>query len=172
MTFRKPCGSSQSDVCGNVVIIASLPTWFSLAVIERECTLVDTVVFLPKKPNYLGTRKHYSVFKVLWLYSYTGVKKWKRILCLRAARLIPVAEARGLTARFDKSACLYNPIIQDISCRSLHSSLASWTGIQFNPSQDQVSNTSEDEAKLEANVHTIGTNQFSNRPDIIYLGST
>src|SRR5947207_10722657 len=88
MTFRKPCGSSQSDVCGNVLIIASWPTWFSLAGIERECTLVDTVVFLPKKPTYLGTRKHYSVFKVLWIYSYTGVKKWKRILCLRAARLI------------------------------------------------------------------------------------
>src|SRR5216684_2993439 len=87
MTFRKPCGSSQSDVCGNLVIVPSLPTWFSLAVVERECTLVDTVVFLPKKPNYLGTHKHYSVIKVLRIYSRTGVKKWKEFLCLRAAAL-------------------------------------------------------------------------------------
>src|SRR5712691_6107826 len=86
---------------------------------------------------------------------------------------IPVAEARGLTARFDKSACHYNSIIQDIACRCLHSSLASWTVIQFNPPQDQVSNTSEDEAKLEANVHTKGwIDQFSDRPDIVELRST
>src|SRR5260370_15432060 len=41
MTFRKPCGSSQSDVRGNVVIVPSLPPWFSFAVGERECILVE-----------------------------------------------------------------------------------------------------------------------------------
>src|SRR6266852_3929779 len=103
MTFRKPCGSSQSDVCGNLVIVPSLPTWFSLAVVERECTLVDTVVFLPKKPNYLGTHKHYSVIKVLRISSRTGVKKWKEFLCLRAAALssLPL-NGEGLPAPIDK----------------------------------------------------------------------
>ncbi len=37
---------------------------------------LNTVVFLPKEP-YLGTCKHYSVFKVLLIYSTTGGKKWK-----------------------------------------------------------------------------------------------
>ncbi len=43
-----------------------------------QCSLVypqraNTVVFLPKEPHYLGTRKHYSVIKVLsGLYHLDG----------------------------------------------------------------------------------------------------
>ncbi len=88
MTFRKPCGSSQSDVCGNLGIVPSLPTWFSLAGVERESvSWLNTLVFLPGETLYAGTPKHYSVVKVLCLYSLTGVKKWKEFLCLRAAAL-------------------------------------------------------------------------------------
>src|SRR6266566_8176629 len=47
----------------------------------------NVLVFLPGETLYAGTPKHYSVVKVLCLYSLTGVKKWKEFLCLRAAAL-------------------------------------------------------------------------------------
>ena len=37
----------------------------------------NTLVLLPTGANYRGTLKHYSVIKVLEIYSYTTVKKWK-----------------------------------------------------------------------------------------------
>jgi hypothetical protein len=37
----------------------------------------NTLVLLPTGANYRGTHKHYSVIKVLEIYSYTTVKKWK-----------------------------------------------------------------------------------------------
>ena len=43
---------------------------------QNSCTSANTVVFLPQALR-LGTCKHYSVFKVLRIYSHTGAKKWK-----------------------------------------------------------------------------------------------
>jgi hypothetical protein len=61
---------------------------FRLLANERERVhCLTTVVFLPAEPIYDGTRKHYSVFKVLYTYSNTAIQKrkgkkslWKRIL--------------------------------------------------------------------------------------------
>ncbi len=47
-----------------------------------------------------------------------------------------------------------------------------WTGVQFDTSKDEVGDSGKDEAQLEANVHAIGTDQFSDGSHIVDLIGT
>jgi len=94
MTFRKPCGSSQSDVCGNLVIVPSLPPWFSLAVGERECILVEHGSVFTRRTDL--RRNPQTLFRcqgTTSLFSHTSEKTE------RGGAFIPFPKGQGVFLR-------------------------------------------------------------------------
>jgi len=66
LTFPEPQGSSQSNICGNVVFVSSSGAWFSLLEVERVVTLVKHAsAFTHGNDLPWNPPKHYSVINVL-----------------------------------------------------------------------------------------------------------
>ena len=80
----------------------------------------NTLVLLPTGANYRGTHKHYSVIKVLEIYSYTTVKKWKGAalsspsLKGKGSSRADMITLRGCTRRLENSfsSLLVHPLME------------------------------------------------------------
>src|SRR6266480_6973260 len=99
--------------------------------------------------------------------SYQDTSCWYPILDVLLLHIRDVENVR----QADLSACP-SKWIREKQLLSNSTQSTFFTGIDFNTPQDQIGYSCEDDTQFKANVHTIGTNQLSNRTSIIDLGST
>src|SRR6266700_2231072 len=93
------------------------------------------------------------------------------ILCSsRTTRWYQISDVANVR-QADLTACL-SGWIHEKQLLSSSTQSTFFTGIDLDTPQDQVGNSCEDDTQFEANIHTIRTDQFSNRTCIIDLGGT